>query len=323
MLPRGLPARRPVGAQGVRHLRDELGHRRARHVAARRDGVRQDRSSRPTPAAFPEVVADGATGLPRAAARSRRPWPDAIVQLLKDDDLRRRMGPAGLRAGARLSAPSGWCRTRCRSTSGGAAAACGRLIRSSEAGRGTRSWTLRGTATRPDLQPDARADSRRTSRRAPFSENVTPRAMREVRRAVGIDQVDLVDRACAGRASKMRSWYPLTTNADAGTVLRVQAISSQCSDPAGARPPAPRRARSSVPDQNAWHRSARAAAPRRRTRRAVAFAGLAATESPAWPRRACRATIAATMRGERRPPISERRDQRRRRAGERAGGTVP
>ena len=47
-----LPHRRARLHQGVRPVRDELGHRRARHVAARRDGLRARRSSRRAPAAF-------------------------------------------------------------------------------------------------------------------------------------------------------------------------------------------------------------------------------------------------------------------------------
>ena len=47
-----IPHRRARLHQGLRPVRHELGHRRARHVAARRDGLRQGRSSRRAPAAF-------------------------------------------------------------------------------------------------------------------------------------------------------------------------------------------------------------------------------------------------------------------------------
>ena len=70
---RGLPARRPVAAQGVRHLRDELGHRRARHVAARRDGLRQADRRRP-PAGFRR---SSSTARPASSCRRAitRRWP--------------------------------------------------------------------------------------------------------------------------------------------------------------------------------------------------------------------------------------------------------
>ena len=89
-----LPHRRPLAAQGLRRVRDELGDRRARHLAARRDGLRQAgrrdhggrhsrsrRRRRDRPA--------------RAAARSAA-MAAAIVRLLADPGLRQQMGEAGL-----------------------------------------------------------------------------------------------------------------------------------------------------------------------------------------------------------------------------------
>ena len=113
---RRLPPRRAVAAQGVRHLRHELGDRGARHVAPRRHGLRQAVVAT-TAGGIPEVVVDGETGF-LVPPRDHEAMADAIVRLLKDDALRRRMGEAGPRARAdACSAPSGWCRTRCASTS--------------------------------------------------------------------------------------------------------------------------------------------------------------------------------------------------------------
>ena len=86
----------------------ELGDRRARHVAARRDGLLEGRSSRRAPAAFRRSSRTASTGCWWSARRTRR-WPRAIVELLGDAALRRRMGEAGLRARARaVHASSGW-----------------------------------------------------------------------------------------------------------------------------------------------------------------------------------------------------------------------
>ena len=70
-----------------------------------------------TAGGIPEVVEDGETGLPRPAARSRRDG-------RRDRAAAEGRGPAAAdgrgRAGQRAangSAPSGWCRTRCGSTS--------------------------------------------------------------------------------------------------------------------------------------------------------------------------------------------------------------
>ena len=121
---RRLPARRAVAAQGVRHLRDELGHRRPRHVAARRDGRRQaDRRDRP-PAASRRSwsTATPASSLP---PRDHAAMADAIVRLLKDAALRAADGRGrAARALASGSAPSGWCRRRYASTS---ASRCSRM----------------------------------------------------------------------------------------------------------------------------------------------------------------------------------------------------
>ena len=116
-LPGGLPPRRAVGAQGVRHLRDELGDRGARHVAARRDGVRQSRSSPPPRAGFRKRSWIGETGL-LVPPRDHEAMASAIVALLTDERARRAMGERRAQARrASASASSGWCGTRFASTS--------------------------------------------------------------------------------------------------------------------------------------------------------------------------------------------------------------
>ena len=90
-----LPHRRARLHQGIRPVRDELGDRGARHVAARRDGLLAADRRDDAPAAFPKIVEDGVTGLlvpPRDHAALAR----AIVALLHDDAAaRERMGAAG------------------------------------------------------------------------------------------------------------------------------------------------------------------------------------------------------------------------------------
>ena len=77
----GLPSRHPVGPQGVRHLRHELGDRGARHVAARRDGLRQadrrdDGGRHAGGRQGREDRAPGAAARPRGDGRRDRPAAD-------------------------------------------------------------------------------------------------------------------------------------------------------------------------------------------------------------------------------------------------------
>ena len=110
--PRRVPARHAVAAQGVRRLRDELGHRGSGHVAARRDGLRAGRWSRPASAGFPEVVVDGETGLlvpprdPGGAGRRNR------AADLGPRRCARKWARPAWRACRRRSARSTWCGTR-------------------------------------------------------------------------------------------------------------------------------------------------------------------------------------------------------------------
>ena len=85
-----VPHRRPRLHQGLRPVRDELGHRRARHVAARRDGLRDGRSSPRAPAAFPKSSRTASTGCSCRRAITQR-MAQAIVRLLA----RRRRGVSG------------------------------------------------------------------------------------------------------------------------------------------------------------------------------------------------------------------------------------
>ena len=98
----GLPHRRARLHQGVRPVRDELGHRGARHVAARRDGVRDARSSATRAGGIPEVVEDGVNGAARARRAITRAWRAAIVAAAAGRRrLRQRMGDGRIRARAR------------------------------------------------------------------------------------------------------------------------------------------------------------------------------------------------------------------------------
>ena len=109
-----LPHRRPRLHQGLRSVRDELGHRRARHVAARRDGLRAadrrharrrhsgDRRGRRQRAA-------GAAARSRALADGDRPRAEGRGAAPAD-------GRGRLRAASTSASPSsGWCEPR-RST---------------------------------------------------------------------------------------------------------------------------------------------------------------------------------------------------------------
>ena len=126
--PAGLPARRAVAPQGVRHLRHELGDRRAGHVAARRDGLRQaDRRDR-RPAASRKSSRTATTGL-LVPPRDHEALADAIVRLLqRRAAAAARWARPAWRARASTSAPSGWCRTRWTSTGGSRCTRTWRLI---------------------------------------------------------------------------------------------------------------------------------------------------------------------------------------------------
>ena len=114
--PRRLPPRHPVAAQGLRRVRDELGDRRARHLAARRDGLRQagrgDQRRRHSRSR--RRRRDRPAG---AAARSRGAWLPRSSGCSRTAALRERMGAAGLARVPRAFSAETWCGTRSAFTS--------------------------------------------------------------------------------------------------------------------------------------------------------------------------------------------------------------
>ena len=85
--------RRPRVHQGLRSVRHELGHRRARHVAARRDGLLAGRSW-PRGRRHSRGRRRRRDGL-LVPPRDHAAMAQAIVRCSTDDELRRRMGEAG------------------------------------------------------------------------------------------------------------------------------------------------------------------------------------------------------------------------------------
>ena len=98
----GFRSRRRGADQELRRVRDELGDRRAVHGARGRDG-RVEAGGGHDGRRHPEVVVDGETGF-LVPPQDPKAMAERIVQLLKDDALRGRMGEAGLaRARARFT----------------------------------------------------------------------------------------------------------------------------------------------------------------------------------------------------------------------------